>query len=128
MWSILCGLYYVRKHIFAINELITFCCLHKYTIAAHDISILLWTMYCSNIMYAYMYRTLLFLTKYLLKSLLASLETVMLYTCIICTNIGVSARIDILPILTLIMHLYVQTCLSDFGLFLIKGLLIKILN
>lgn len=75
-----------------------------------------------------MYRTLLFLTKYLLKSLLASSETVMLYACIVCTNIGVSARIDILPILTLIMHLHVQTRLSDFGLFLIKGLLIKILD
>jgi len=67
--------YYVRRHVFynTINELITFCCLHyKYTIAVHDISILLWTMYCFNIMHAYIYSTLLFLTKYLLKSLLHS--------------------------------------------------------
>lgn len=74
------------------------------------------------------YIVLLFLTKYLLKSLLASSEAVMLYVYIVCTNIGISGRIDILPVLTLIMHLHVQTRLSDSGLFPIKGLLIKILN
>ena len=77
-----------------------------------------------------MYRVLLFLTKYLLKSLLASSETVMLHTCIISINIDVSAHIDILPIPT---YLYVnvstvQKYLSDFELFLIKGVLIKIFN
>lgn len=51
--SILCR----KAHIlYAINEFIIFCCLHcKYTIAGHDISILFWTMYCSNIMHAHIH-------------------------------------------------------------------------